>query len=69
MNKPSVVIPLVIILNACIWGLAMILTSLRLGGTGAYQEIQHILAGGAGASLIVVGGGLSGLAKMMKGKE
>ena len=69
MNKPSVVIPLVIIVNACIWGLAMIMTSHKLSGTGAYQEIQHILAAGAAASLLVVGGGLGGLSKMMKGKE
>ncbi|MBN1825123.1 MAG: hypothetical protein JW958_02580 [Candidatus Eisenbacteria bacterium] len=69
MNKPSVVIPTVIIVNACVWGLAMVMTSHRLSGTGAYQEIQHILAGGAAASLLVVGGGLGGLAKTMKGKE
>jgi hypothetical protein len=34
-----------------------------LSGTGAYQEIQHILGGCAAASLIVVGGGLAATAK------
>ena len=69
MNKPAVVIPVVIIVNACIWGLAMLMSSRTLSGTGAYQEIQHILGGGAAASLLVVGGGLGELAKKLKSKE
>ncbi len=47
--------PAIIIANALIWGAVMIASSLALRGTGQFQEIQHILAGGAGASLIVVG--------------
>lgn len=66
MRKPTVVIPVIIIVNACIWGFTMIMSSRMLSGTGAYQEIQSILAGGATASLLVVGGGLGGLAKMLR---
>ncbi|MBC8478965.1 MAG: hypothetical protein H8D46_00760 [FCB group bacterium] len=44
-----------IILNAVIWGLVMIACSSALKGTGAFKEIQFILAGGSTASLIVVG--------------
>jgi hypothetical protein len=66
MNKPAVVIPIIIIVNACIWGLVMILSSRALSGTGAYQQIQGTLAAGAGVSLVVVGGGLGGLAKTLK---
>jgi hypothetical protein len=51
-------IAVTIIVNACIWGFAMIMSAHTLKGTGAYQKIQHILGGCAGASLIVVGGGL-----------
>jgi hypothetical protein len=68
MNKPTSVIPVVILVNACIWGFTMIMTSKTLSGTGAYDQIQNILGGGAAASLLVVGGGLGGLAKMLKSK-
>ena len=63
MNRPAVVIPLIIIVNACIWGFAMIMSSHTLSDTGAYEQIQHILIGGAAASLLVVGGGLAGISK------
>jgi hypothetical protein len=69
MNKPAVVIPIVIIVNACIWGFAMVMSSIKLSGTGHYPLIQHILSGSAGASLIVVGGGLAGLRKSLKTSE
>ena len=69
MNKPTVVIPVIIIVNACIWGLAMIMSSRALSGTGAYEQIQNILAGGAAASLLVVGGGLAGLVTKPKPEE
>ena len=69
MNRPAVVIPVIIIVNACIWGFAMIMSSHTLSGTGAYQQIQHILGGSAGASLLVVGGGIAGLAKKLKSEE
>jgi hypothetical protein len=66
MNRPAVVIGIIIIVNACLWGLAMIMSSRALSGTGAYEEIQHILAGCSAASLIVVGGGLAGLAAIAR---
>ncbi len=68
MNRPTAVITVVILVNACIWGFTIIMSSKTLSGTGAYDQIQIILVGGAAASLLVVGGGLSGLAKMLKSK-
>ncbi len=47
---------MIVIANAIIWGFVMIACSLALKGTGAYQEIQLILGGGATASLVAVGG-------------
>ena len=47
---------IIVIANAIIWGFVMIMCSFTLKGTGAYQEIQLILSGGALASLVVVGG-------------
>jgi len=41
------------IFNAIVWGAVMIGCSLQLKGTGAYQEIQTILAAGAVASLFL----------------
>ena len=55
-----------IIVNSCIWGFTMIMIARTLSGTGAYQEIQNILAGGAATSLIVV---FSGLALRRKKSE
>ena len=53
----------VIIMNAIVWGAVIIGCSLKLKGTGAYQEIQTILAAGAGISLIFTGGLLAGKKK------
>ena len=47
----------IIIVNACIWGFAMIMSSRALSGTGGYEQIQLILGGCAAASLLVVGVG------------
>lgn len=69
MSRPAVVIPAIIIVNACVWGFVMIMSSRTLSGTGAYEQIQNILGAGAAGSLLVVGGGLGGLAKMLKSKE
>lgn len=46
------------IVNACIWGFVLIMTSYALRGTDAYEKIQLILGGGAAASLLVVGTGI-----------
>ena len=66
MNRPTVIIPVIVIANACIWGFAMVMSSHTLSGTGAYQQIQLILGGSAAASLLVVGGGVVVLAKKLK---
>ena len=66
MKKSAVVVGTIIIANACIWGFVILMSSHTLSGTGAYQEIQNILGGGAAASLLVVGGGLAGLMTSLK---
>lgn len=68
MNRPVVVVPVIIVVNACIWGFTIIMCSHTLSGTGAYQQIQNILAGGASASLVAVGGGLAGVVTMLRAK-
>jgi hypothetical protein len=69
MNRPAVVASVIIIVNACIWGFAMIMSSHTLSGTGAYEQIQHILGGSAAASLLVVAGGFARLAKKLKSEK
>ncbi len=69
MKKPAAIIPIIIIVNACLWGFAMIMSSRALSGTGGYQSIQNILVGMSAASLIVVGGGLGAVAKSMRRGE
>lgn len=49
-------IGIIVIVNACIWGFVILACSMALKGTGAYQEIQLILGGGAAASLLLTGG-------------
>ena len=66
MKRQASVIGIIILVNACIWGFAMIMSSRALSGTGAYQQIQHILSGCAAMSLLVVGGGLGGLLMGLK---
>ena len=50
--------PAVVIANAIIWGVVLIACARALQGTGAYQEIQLILGGGAAVSMLVVGVGV-----------
>ena len=66
MKNRAAVVGVIILVNACIWGFAMIMSSRALSGTGAYEQIQHILGGCAGMSLVVVGGGLAGLVSGLK---
>ena len=66
MNKPVTIAGLIILLNACIWGYVMHMSSRALSGTGAYDQIQNILSGGAGFSLILVGGGIAGMLQLFK---
>jgi len=68
MKNTAALIGIIILVNACIWGFVMIMSSRALSGTDAYQQIQHILGGGAAMSLLVVGAGLSGLAAGLKSK-
>ena len=69
MKNRVVIISLTVIINACIWGFAIIMTAYTLKGTGAYEQIQHILGGSAAASLVVVGGGLVGTAKGWRSRD
>jgi plastocyanin domain-containing protein len=70
MNKSAAaIIGTIVIVNACIWGFVILMSSHTLSGTGAYQEIQNILSGGAAASLVVVGGGFAGLLSSLKTKK
>jgi hypothetical protein len=66
MNRKPTMVAVTVIVNACIWGFALIMSSYKLSGTGAYKQIQHILGGCAAASLVVVGGGLAAVAKKIK---
>lgn len=69
MNRRPAVIATVIMVNACLWGLAILMSAHTLKGTGAFQEIQYILSGCTAASLIVVGGGLAAVAKKSKERD
>ena len=42
-----------IIVNVLIWGFVIIACAIALKGTGAFQDIQFILGGGATVSLLV----------------
>jgi len=59
MRKHALAIGAIIILNACIWGGVILMSSYQLKGTGTYSKIQNTLAGGAAASIIVGGGGFA----------
>ena len=67
MKKPAFVFGIIIVVNAVIWGFTMISSSRALQGTGAFEEIQMTLAVGSSLSLIVVGGGLAALTRLLKG--
>jgi len=69
VNRSATILGTIIIVNACLWGFTLIMVSRTLSGTGAYQEIQHILGGAAGMSTIIVGGGMAGLMASMKAKK
>jgi hypothetical protein len=69
VSKPATLLGVIIIVNACLWGFTIIMVSRTLSGTGAYQEIQHILGGAAGTSTVIVGGGMAGLMSLMRTKE
>lgn len=68
MRKPEVLLGLIIIVNACLWGFTILMISHTLKGTGAYQDIQHLLGAGAGMSTVIVGGGMAGVVRSLKAK-
>ena len=45
----------VILANAIVW--AGVMLGAALGGTDCYSQVSTVLYGGAGASVVVVGGG------------
>lgn len=69
MKRPEVLLPLLIIVNACLWGFTILMVSHTLKGTGAYQQIQHILGAAAGMSIVIVGGGMAALVVSLKAQE
>ena len=54
MQKGKMQRGMMLIGNAIIWGLVIIGCSLALKGTGAYQEIQTILGGGAMTTMFLI---------------
>ncbi len=66
MKRPGIVLGILIIVNACMWGFAIIMCSRALSGTGMYQEIQPILGGMAGASTVIIGGGMASLVTLLR---
>ena len=54
MNKKIITIGALIIISAIVWGAVIIGCSLALKGTGCYNEIQNILAGGVTVHLILI---------------
>lgn len=69
VRKPEVILGLIIIINACLWGFTILMVSHTLKGTGAYQEIQHLLGAGAGMSTVIVGGGMASVVSLLKARE
>ena len=49
MKKPTLIIS-----NALIWAAVILACSIALQGTGAFQDIQAVLAGGAGVSMFAL---------------
>ncbi len=66
MKQPSLILGILVIVNACLWGFTILMVSHKLSGTGMYQEIQHILGAGAGMSIVIVGGGMAGMMGSLK---
>lgn len=59
-----------IIASAIIWGLVIVGCSLKLSGTGCYDEIQNILVVGVITHIFLIWGPLGiATAKSAKGKE
>ena len=66
MNKELKSIGAFIIASAIIWGAVIIGCSLALKGTGCYDKIQNILAGGVILHLILIWGSIIVMFKKKK---
>jgi len=69
MNKFKKSLGIFIIGSAIIWGAVLIGCSLKLKGTGCYDQISHILSIGAGIHLILIWGPLAALVILPKKDE
>jgi hypothetical protein len=69
MDKKMKSIGLFIIASAIIWGAVIIGCSLKLKGTGCFNEISHILSAGAGVHLVLIWGPLAIQFKKKKQEE
>lgn len=69
MNKIKKTIGIFIIASAIIWGAVIIACSLKLKGTGCYDEISYILSAGAGFHLLFIWGPLAIQFKKIKKEE
>ncbi len=59
-QKMTIGIGICMIASALIWGATIIGCSLKLKGTGCYEDISSILSGAAGIHLIMIWGPLAG---------
>ncbi len=59
MNTLKKSLGIFIIASAIIWGAVLIVCSLKLKGTGCYDQISTILSLGAGLHLILIWGPLA----------
>ena len=59
MDKKKKSIGLFIIASAIIWGAVIIACSLKLKGTGCFDEISYILSAGAAFHLLFIWGPLA----------
>ena len=69
-KKPiGVAVAMLPIASAIIWGAVIIGCSLKLKGTGGYEEIQNILYGGMITHLILIGAVIAGIVGKKKKQE
>ncbi|MGD2089321.1 MAG: hypothetical protein PVH61_24310 [Candidatus Aminicenantes bacterium] len=69
MNKIKKSIGLFIIASAIIWGAVIIACSMKLKGTGCFDEISYILSAGAGIHLLLIWGPLTIQLRKIKKEE
>lgn len=69
MNKELKSIGAFIIASAIIWAVVIIGSSLELEGTGCYDRIQNILAGGVILHLILIWGPIIVISRKRKTKS